>query len=221
MRQDHFISMWRQLQGLTISQIHTNEIPLGHIKPGEFTQLVARDDVRPEPSFRDEAPQLTDPVWHLSESCWAKSPTTRPNANALCDTVSSLVAAVEPSQILDVSEISDLSSIVPSITQINPLRSPQRIRSNGIIDVHSPSLNWPLVQPSMARSLRLVSHPFVWSGIQVLSVQFHSHRMARGLRPDHVTRHPACGMPRRGGHLSKVLNQKAIMMFVSHLTERG
>src|ERR1700749_4659684 len=44
-------------------QIYTNEIPLGHIEPGDFTQLVARDDVRPERPFEDEAPQMTDLLW--------------------------------------------------------------------------------------------------------------------------------------------------------------
>lgn len=47
--------------------------------------------MRPERPYDDEAPQLTDAVWHLAENCWTKSPTARPSANAICDTIASLL----------------------------------------------------------------------------------------------------------------------------------
>lgn len=72
-------------------QIYTNDIPLGHVDPAEFTLLVCHENVRPDRPYEDEAPQLTDAVWHLAEDCWAKNPTSRPSANAVCDTVSTFL----------------------------------------------------------------------------------------------------------------------------------
>jgi|ERR1700722_1072629 len=50
-------------------------------------ELVDRRDIRPQRPNIDEAPQITDGLWQLAESCWAKSPTARPNANGVCDTI--------------------------------------------------------------------------------------------------------------------------------------
>jgi WD40 repeat protein len=76
--------------GMTIFEIYTNDVPLGYINPRDFTLLVAERDVRPERPSKNEAPQLTDAVWHLANKCWVKNPARRPDSNAVRDTIWSL-----------------------------------------------------------------------------------------------------------------------------------
>lgn len=43
--------------------------------------------MRPERPDEDEAPTLSNEVWELAESCWAKEPSSRPTADAACETL--------------------------------------------------------------------------------------------------------------------------------------
>ena len=74
-------------------EIHTNEIPLGHIqvKYSEFKKLVVNEDIRLERPESDEAPQMTDDIWQLAEDCWLKDPLSRPIINIVCDRISRFV----------------------------------------------------------------------------------------------------------------------------------
>jgi WD40 repeat protein len=153
---------------VTVWQIYTSEVPLGYIDPGEFTQLVARDDLRPERPFDDEAPQLIDAVWHLAETCWAKSFAERPSANAVCDTLSSLLdTATFPSLLpeasaISASRLSPKASFTPPITVSLPLQhhqpdnaqSPSQLSQLSLVQAHS----------SRTQFLRLVGHTgSIWS----------------------------------------------------------
>jgi len=77
---------------LLFGEVHTNEIPLGHIEFSEFFKLVVNQDLRPECPDADEAPQLTDGNWQLAELCWKKDPLSRPNIGTVCDMMSHLLA---------------------------------------------------------------------------------------------------------------------------------
>jgi tetratricopeptide (TPR) repeat protein len=54
-------------------------------------ELVVDRDVRPEQPEYDEAPQMSDDIWQLAESCWVKTPQSRPIASALCDAIKQLL----------------------------------------------------------------------------------------------------------------------------------
>ncbi|KIM77885.1 hypothetical protein PILCRDRAFT_824860 [Piloderma croceum F 1598] len=77
--------------GMTIYEIYTNEIPLGHINYADFIELVVQRNVRPEWPDDDDAPQLSDMIWELAKACWIKEPKERPTAVALCTTISHLL----------------------------------------------------------------------------------------------------------------------------------
>lgn len=70
-----------------------NEIPLGDVNYGDFIELVAVRDVRPERPEEEDAPDFPDGVWKLAETCWAKEPGKRPNANDVCSSISRLLEA--------------------------------------------------------------------------------------------------------------------------------
>jgi len=72
-------SRWTQ----QIHQIYTNEVPLGHVSPGDLRELVVHQNVRPERPDNNEAPQLTNEVWRLIERCWAGRAVERPNADVI------------------------------------------------------------------------------------------------------------------------------------------
>ena len=76
---------------LTIAEIFADDIPLGHINPIDFIELVVRQDIRPERPDDEDAPQLSDTVWELAERCWVKDPKQRPIASAVCDTITHLL----------------------------------------------------------------------------------------------------------------------------------
>jgi hypothetical protein len=68
-----------------ICKIFANEVPLGHIHPADFIDLVVQQNVRPEWPDDEDAPQLSDAIWGLAENCWVKVPKDRPTASAVCD----------------------------------------------------------------------------------------------------------------------------------------
>jgi len=76
---------------LVPGEIHTNEIPLGHVDYSEFIELVVNQDIRPERPESDEAPQMTDHSWQLAEDCWRKDPVSRPVVDTVCDRISKFV----------------------------------------------------------------------------------------------------------------------------------
>jgi WD40 repeat protein len=77
--------------GPFVHQIYTNEIPLSALSFSEFVELVVRQNVRPERPDDEEAPQLSDRIWDLAETCWVKNAKERPTAATLCTTVSHLL----------------------------------------------------------------------------------------------------------------------------------
>jgi len=58
---------------MTIYEVFTNEIPLGHINYCDFIELV-RQDVRPQRPDDEDAPALSDAVWDIAEKCWVEDP---------------------------------------------------------------------------------------------------------------------------------------------------
>ena len=71
----------------------------------EFVKLVVRQDVRPEWPDKDDAPQLSDPVWELAESCGVRDPKDRPNAGALCNTLLHLIDTTATTMCLALSHL--------------------------------------------------------------------------------------------------------------------
>lgn len=186
-------SSFKLVWTLITYQIYTNEIPLGHIEPGDFTQLVARDDVRPERPFEDEAPQMTDLLWNLAEQCWVKSFTSRPNANGVCDAISTFLnTVIRPKPVPDSPINARVSSTTPSYSPIElPLPSQPRHPHVSIVTPLSFIPSSP--SQSLSRSLSprplppipLPSNPFLrirGHTSSVLSVTFSSDgkRIASG-----------------------------------------
>ncbi|KIM87190.1 hypothetical protein PILCRDRAFT_815665 [Piloderma croceum F 1598] len=77
--------------GMTLHEIYTNEIPLSELSFSEFVELVVRQDVRPERPNCENSPQLSDSIWGLAVTCWAKDPKQRPTASTVCDILSHLL----------------------------------------------------------------------------------------------------------------------------------
>jgi serine/threonine protein kinase len=83
--------------GMTIFEIHTNEVPLGLISPSDFINSVINQNVRPERPNLREAPQLSDTIWSLAQECWVKHPHMRPNIPTVCETLQSKLMSTTPS----------------------------------------------------------------------------------------------------------------------------
>ena len=96
--------VWSRLM-LLFGEVHTNEIPLGHIEYSDFIELVANQDIRPERPDGDEAPQLADDSWRLAELCWQRDPVSRPNIGIVCDTMSRLLDNNPRQQVMKVSAL--------------------------------------------------------------------------------------------------------------------
>jgi hypothetical protein len=63
----------------------------------DFIELVVKQDLRPNRPEDEEAPQMTDDLWQLAETCWVKNPTARPNVNTVCDAISRELRDTKPS----------------------------------------------------------------------------------------------------------------------------
>lgn len=63
-----------------------DETPLFYVLPTSITELVARENLRPDkPSAGYEDPHLPDEIWVLAERCWSHEPSDRPLAKDICD----------------------------------------------------------------------------------------------------------------------------------------
>ncbi|KAF8153325.1 kinase-like domain-containing protein [Crassisporium funariophilum] len=71
--------------GMTIYEIFTGEIPLGHLAYADYINLVVHHDVRPERPEEEDSAELTDEVWDVAVRCWQKDVKARPDAASLCD----------------------------------------------------------------------------------------------------------------------------------------
>jgi WD40 repeat protein len=118
----------------TIWKIFADEIPLCHINPADFIELVARQGVRPERPDDEDASQFPDAVWELAEECWVKNPKQRPTAIAVRDTISNLLT---PTTIFQPTTDSPLSPC----TALPFLPPQQHVAGQGSPPV---SLNLPL-----------------------------------------------------------------------------
>lgn len=114
-------------------QLYTNEIPLGHVDPGEFTHLVVGNGLRPERSYEDEAPQLTGPVWDLAERCWDQSATARPNADAVCDVISNLLDTVIRTRLLPETPVPNSSDPSVLSTSLHCSLPPVPLPTNSLL----------------------------------------------------------------------------------------
>ncbi|KZP30555.1 kinase-like protein, partial [Athelia psychrophila] len=68
--------------GMTLFEVFTDEIPLGHIDYGDFYELVIQRDLRPErpEDAKIKRRGLSDAMWDLAQRCWKKSANERPTA---------------------------------------------------------------------------------------------------------------------------------------------
>ncbi|KAF7982500.1 hypothetical protein HWV62_28092 [Athelia sp. TMB] len=98
--------------GMTIFEIFTNEIPLGHIHYADLLELVVKLDVRPERPEGEEiiALGLSDAVWELAERCWDKTPSQRPTADYICDVLFQLMEAIPDGESPGAEDTTDRSS---------------------------------------------------------------------------------------------------------------
>jgi WD40 repeat protein len=69
-----------------------------------------QQDLRPERPDHEDAPQLSDGVWELTENCWVKNPASRPTASAVCDILSHL---------LDPLSVARPAPVIPILRQEN------------------------------------------------------------------------------------------------------
>ena len=106
---------------LLFVEVHTNEIPLGHIEYSEFIELVVNQDVRPERPDDDEAPQLADDSWQLAGLCWQKDPVSRPNIGTVCDMMSRLLDNNPRQQAMKVGVLHWTNSSTPCPYALSPL----------------------------------------------------------------------------------------------------
>lgn len=118
-----------------------NEIPLGDIHYGDFIDLVAMRDVRPERPEED-TPDFPDGVWKLAEACWVKEPKRRPNANDVCNTISKLQEDIPVTTPRRATASETTATLVPPIST----PSSPTIRSNLKLVVECYSSATPLVQ---------------------------------------------------------------------------
>ena len=113
---------------LISGEVHTNEIPLGHIERPDFVELVVNQNIRPDRPDQDEAPQLTDDSWQLAELCWGKDPLSRPNIGTVCDTISRSLGKTLGQRTLKVSDALFLEGV--------PGSSPHTLHSSLSLDSH-------------------------------------------------------------------------------------
>ncbi|KAF7362871.1 Kinase-like protein [Mycena venus] len=71
--------------GMTIYELFSKEIPLGHILPQDLRHLVVEEDLRPDILGIDDKPVMPLNAWAITVKAWAKNPEERPAAGALCD----------------------------------------------------------------------------------------------------------------------------------------
>ncbi|KAF9530207.1 kinase-like domain-containing protein [Crepidotus variabilis] len=107
---------------MTLYEIFTLEIPLGHVSPNRVPDLVSKDNRRPERPDPEAAPQLTDSMWDIIEQCWVSDPENRPKAAAIPDKLAALMKSSTPDLIFSDTSISQ-SRIRSGSTSSNP-RSP-------------------------------------------------------------------------------------------------
>jgi WD40 repeat protein len=66
---------------------------LSGIDYAEFTEQVARQDVRPKRPDDKVAPQLSDTAWELAKRCWVKEPECRPIATVVYDALTYILSS--------------------------------------------------------------------------------------------------------------------------------
>ncbi|KAJ7232272.1 kinase-like domain-containing protein, partial [Mycena rebaudengoi] len=71
--------------GMTIYELFSKEIPLGHILPQDLRSLVVGEDLRPDILGMDDKPVMPQDIWAVAVKAWAKNPEERPTASTLCD----------------------------------------------------------------------------------------------------------------------------------------
>ncbi|KAJ7615449.1 kinase-like domain-containing protein [Roridomyces roridus] len=78
--------------GMTIFELYTDQDPLCHIRNQDFMELVCWKDLRP--SKPTNISRLTDAMWDLATSCWAKRGSDRPTARKVHGVIAHLKTEV-------------------------------------------------------------------------------------------------------------------------------
>jgi hypothetical protein len=83
-----------------------------------------RQDLRPERPDEEDAPQLTDAIWEITEKCWVKNPNNRPTAKAVCDMIVPLLDTTTVTSSTSVCTSHQIQSMPksPTLDQYNPLQ---------------------------------------------------------------------------------------------------
>ncbi|KAJ7457405.1 kinase-like domain-containing protein [Mycena latifolia] len=79
--------------GMTIYELFSREVPLGHIFPQDLRSLVVDEDLRPDILGSDDKPVMPPDAWAVAVKAWAKNPQERPTAAVLCDMLVQLQGA--------------------------------------------------------------------------------------------------------------------------------
>ncbi|KAJ7262839.1 kinase-like domain-containing protein [Mycena rebaudengoi] len=97
--------------GMTIYELFSNEIPLGHVLPQDLRYLVINKNLRPDLLGVDDMPIMPQDVWAIAVKCWSKSPDARPGAASVCDMLIELGSAIYSHQPL--SQADPVSQDIP------------------------------------------------------------------------------------------------------------
>ncbi|KAJ7311651.1 kinase-like protein, partial [Mycena albidolilacea] len=81
--------------GMTIYELFSKEVPLGHILPQDLRSLVVGEDLRPDILGIDDKPVMPPNLWAVTVKAWAKNPVERPTASTLCDMLVQLGGALK------------------------------------------------------------------------------------------------------------------------------
>ncbi|KAJ7080687.1 kinase-like domain-containing protein [Mycena epipterygia] len=109
--------------GMTIYELYTDENPMSEVAYWDFVEVVFRLDGRPNRPEPNDLPKLTDAVWSLAETCWAKDPKSRPSAHYIHDTITNLIS-VMPRDAGNLSTQKKTDDDGP-ILQLQPMAAPR------------------------------------------------------------------------------------------------
>jgi len=171
---------------LLFGEVHTNEIPLGHIEYSDFVELIVNQDIRPERPDGDEAPQLTDDSWQLAELCWKKDPVSRPNVGTVCDTMSRLLDNNPRQRVMKVNALPCMSTLFSCsifFASLNP-----QLHHLSSSDTPSLIFVYPLPLPNHIQLLICFERNAGSGGILITCLLLHFHLTAIGSSLVHGTK---------------------------------
>ncbi|KAF8811047.1 kinase-like protein [Phlegmacium glaucopus] len=114
---------------MTMYELFTSEIPLGHLAPNMLRELVVDRNMRPGRPTMIEAPQLSDEAWMLIQLCWEAEPTSRPTADNVCNKLNNIYPLLErspPIRRMSLPPV-DIEPISPPASPAPPKPPPRRM----------------------------------------------------------------------------------------------